>query len=68
MSIGSLRTTTSAELRQVPTYEQLNAAIELLGEMLHKYMVLLKATSVPDAEPIHQQDWRDAFRVPWLRD
>lgn len=54
------------ELDQVPTYVELNAAIDLLEELLNKYMVLLKVTSVPSADPVHQSEWRDAFRVPWL--
>src|SRR5262249_50718108 len=56
------------ELEEPPTFEDLNTAIDLLEELLHKYMVLLKATSVPSADPVHQEDWRNAFRVPWLRD
>lgn len=55
------------ELTRVPTWEELNAAIDLLEEMLNKYMVLLTATSVPSADPVHQADWKAAFRVPWLR-
>lgn len=55
------------ELTRVPTYAELNEAIDLLEEMLNKYMVLLKATSVPSADPVHQQDWKQAFTVPWLR-
>jgi hypothetical protein len=54
------------QLDRVPTYVELNAAIDLLEELLNKYMVLLKATSVPSADPVHQHDWRDAFRVAWL--
>jgi hypothetical protein len=56
------------QLTRLPTYEELNAAIDLLEEMLNKYLVLLKATSVPSADPVHQQDWKAAFRVAWLRD
>jgi len=56
------------QLTRLPTYEELNAAIELLEEMLNKYLVLLKATSVPSADPVHQHDWKAAFRVAWLRD
>lgn len=56
------------ELQTVPTYKDLNAAIDLLAESLNKYMVLLKATGVPDADPVHQADWRAAFRVAWLQD
>ncbi len=56
------------QLTRLPTYEELNAAIDLLEEMLNKYMVLLKGTSVPSADPVHQQDWKAAFRVAWLRE
>ena len=56
------------ELQAVPTYKDLNAAIDLLAEFLNKYMVLLKATGVPDADPVHQADWRAAFRVAWLQE
>lgn len=54
------------ELEDVPSYKELNAAIDLLEELLNKYMVLLKATGVPSADPVHQADWKAAFRVPWL--
>ena len=56
------------ELTVVPTFDELNAAIDLLETMLNKYMVLLKATGVPSADPVHQADWKAAFRVPWLTD
>jgi hypothetical protein len=56
------------ELDSVPTFDELNAAIDLLEELLNKYMVLLKSTSVPSADPVHQADWKSAFRVAWLRD
>lgn len=56
------------ELSDLPSFDDLNAAIELLEEMLNKYMVLLTATSVPSADPVHQADWKAAFRVPWLKD
>jgi hypothetical protein len=56
------------ELTDLPTYEDLNAAIDLLEWLLNKYMVLLKATGVPSADPVHQADWKAAFRVAWLRE
>lgn len=55
------------ELSRPPTWNELNAAIDLLEEMLNKYMVLLTATGIPSADPVHQADWKDAFRVAWLR-
>jgi hypothetical protein len=56
------------ELEELPTYEDLNGAIEILEELLNKYMVLLKSEGVPNADPVHQEDWARIFRVPWLRD
>jgi hypothetical protein len=56
------------ELTRPTTWEELNAAIDLLEEMLNKYMVLLTATGVPSADPVHQRDWKAAFRVAWLRE
>ncbi len=56
------------ELTRPPTFAELNAAIDLLEELLNKYMVLLTATGVPSADPVHQADWKDAFRVAWLVD
>ncbi len=60
--------TDQRELTNAPTFEELNAAIELLEKLLNKYMVLLTATSVPSADPVHQADWKAAFRVAWLQD
>jgi hypothetical protein len=56
------------ELTDLPTFKDLNAAIDLLESLLNKYMVLLTATSVPSADPVHQADWKAAFRVPWLQE
>lgn len=49
------------------TYVKLNDATHLLEEILDKHMVLPKATSVPSADPVHQQDWKQAFTAPWFR-
>lgn len=56
------------ELDRMVTYEELNAAIDLLEELVNKYMVLLKAIGVPSADPVHQADWKNAFRIAWLKD
>lgn len=56
------------ELTDLPTFADLNAAIDCLEKLLNKYMVLLKATSVPSADPVHQADWKAAFRVAWLQE
>ena len=50
-----------------PTYKELNEAIEVIGELLEKYSSLLTATMIGSLTPVHQQDWRKAFTVAWLR-
>lgn len=54
------------QLTRLPTWGELNDVIDLLEEMLNKYMVLLKAQGVPSADPVHQAEWKEAFRVAWL--
>ncbi len=60
--------TDQRERSTTPTYEELNAAIDEIGELLKKYSSLLKATIVATVTPVHQQDWKQAFRVAWLND
>lgn len=52
----------------MPTYEELNAAIDQLGDLLKKYTSLLKAEALAVVAPVHQYDWKAPFRVAWLRD
>jgi hypothetical protein len=52
-------------LTEVPTFAELNAAIGELGELLKKYMSLLKAQWLAAVSPVHQDDWTRAFTVPW---
>jgi hypothetical protein len=51
-----------------PTYTDLNGAIDEIGELLRKYSSLLVATMLPTLTPVHQADWKAAFRVAWLSD
>lgn len=50
--------------KNVPTFGELEAAIELLRALLKKYMLLLLAVSYNDPEWIY--DWKAIFREPWL--
>jgi AbiU2 len=59
--------TDEAELTEVPTFAELNAALDELGELLKKYTLLLEAASLADVSPIHQADWQRAFTVPWKK-
>lgn len=50
------------------TYAQLNAAIDVIGELLRKYTSLIRASAFATLVPVDQGDWKAAFRVPWLRE
>jgi hypothetical protein len=52
-------------LGSTSTYEELNAVIDELGGLLEKYSSLLTATIVGALVPVHQGEWRQAFRVAW---
>ena len=54
-------------LGSTSTYAELNAVIDELGELLKKYSSLLTATVVGSLAPVHQQEWREAFRVAWWK-
>lgn len=52
--------------RQVPTYAELNAAIDEIGRLVTKYASLLKATILIELGPVIQHDWKAPFRQPWI--
>lgn len=52
----------------VPTYQELNAALDELGELLKKYVSLFEATILATVAPVHQEDWKAPFRVAWIKD
>lgn len=55
-------------LNEKVTYAQLHAAIDVIGELLRKYTLLLRASSFYSLLPTDQVDWKAPFRVPWLRE
>jgi AbiU2 len=59
--------TDEAELSEVPTYAELNAALDELGDLLKKYTSLLEAAALAAVSPIHQANWQQAFTVPWKK-
>ena len=48
----------------VPTFEEIEAALELLRTLLKKSMMLLKAVAYHD--PVRSYDWKAIFREPWI--
>jgi hypothetical protein len=50
--------------KNVPTMGELEAAIDLLGALLRKYMLIVRAISYH--EPEWAYDWKAIFREPWI--
>ncbi len=51
---------------EMPTYADLHAAIDSVGEIFKKYAVTLTGGWWATLEPAIQGDWKAIFRVPWL--
>lgn len=53
-------------LAEVPTWGEINAAIDTFADVVNKYSSLLKASSYLQFEPVMQYDWEAPFRQAWL--
>ena len=51
---------------QLPTFDDMNEAMDALGTMFRKYANVLTAGSYLTLEPVVQEDWKAIFRKPWL--
>lgn len=51
---------------EVPTWAELHAAIDVVGDLLQKYYSLLTASSIWQMLPVIQEDWLAPFRQPWI--
>ena len=45
---------------------EFNAAIDLLGDLLKKYFLLVKGGDISHIAPLITGDWQAPFREPWL--
>jgi hypothetical protein len=54
-------------LDELPTFEDLNGAIDEIGGLFSKYTLLLTASSWAMLEPVPQYDWLAIFREPWIK-
>ena len=50
----------------LPTYNDIDAAIDLIGTIFHRYHGLLTASSYTQLEPAWQDDWAAPLRTAWL--
>lgn len=54
------------ELKEVPTFNEIDACIDLLNELYVKYHLLFHGSGMETLLPTWQYDWTSIFRVPWL--
>jgi hypothetical protein len=50
----------------VPSFDDLDQAINALGEIFKHYLILLTGADRDPIEPIPQYDWVAPFRMPWI--
>jgi hypothetical protein len=51
---------------QMPTFADLDEAIDSVGEMFKKYSTTLTGASWMTLEPALNHDWKAIFRLPWI--
>jgi len=52
----------SRKLEELPTFEDLDMAIDAVGQVLKEVTLLLTAATLVDTEPTIQEDWKRPFR------
>ena len=50
----------------VPTFSELDKAIEVLFDLFKKYYLILTATALASVEPVPQYDLLGPYRIPWI--
>ncbi len=52
--------------KQLPTFNEVDAAIDLLDELYCRYLLMFEAKAMDSLLPTWQYDWKGIFRVAWL--
>lgn len=52
----------------LPTFGDIDEAIDAIGGLFRKYALLLTARSFATLEPEAQEDWLAVFRQAWIRE
>jgi hypothetical protein len=50
----------------LPTFKDLDASIDVIGQLFAKYANLLTAATWPILVPVLQHDWQAIFRQRWI--
>ena len=51
---------------RIPTFDDLDVAIDTLAQFCDKYSVLLRGEGIAFSELAIEPDWQDVFTVPWI--
>jgi hypothetical protein len=53
-------------ITNVPTFAELNGAIDAIGDLFKRYVLLVTVESYATLVPVPQYDWEAVFREPWI--
>lgn len=53
-------------MRDLPTFRELNKAIDAIGALFERYALLITVESWGTLVPVPQYDWEAVFREPWI--
>jgi hypothetical protein len=54
------------EPTEIPTLPELDSFIETFERIVHKYMMILRASAPVQVLPSWQYDWKAIFKEPWI--
>jgi hypothetical protein len=54
------------EAQPVPTFDELDTALDVAGRLLTKWLAVLTGADLVSIEPFPQYDWLAPLRVPWI--
>lgn len=54
--------------KELPTFQELDDAIDCLEELLKRYLRLFRGVSLTSALPTWQYDWQEIFHYRWITD
>ena len=54
------------EPKELPTYDEVDACIDVLDNLYVRYLLLFRASNMTSLLAEMQYDWEAVFRVPWI--
>jgi hypothetical protein len=54
------------EFTAIPTFRDLNAVIDYLGNLHKRYYTIFRCLTVHDLLPTWHYDWKEVFQYPWI--